>query len=143
VLRYKNIGTTRPFLIDGYRITMEKVHHTVPAYGYIVEKPGNKAIAYTGDTGPTDRFWERMADRNVKYLITETSFPNRLEKLALATGHLTPSLLAREIAKMSPPPEKIFIMHLKPQFLNEIETEIRALENDSIEFLKDGEVILA
>jgi ribonuclease BN (tRNA processing enzyme) len=143
VLRYKNIGTTRPFLIDGYRITMEKVHHTVPAYGYIVEKPGNKAIAYTGDTGPTDRFWERMAARDVKYLITETSFPNRLEKLALTTGHLTPSLLEREISKMSPPPEKIFIMHVKPQFLQEIETEIRALENDSIEFLKDGEVILA
>jgi len=30
VLRYKNLGTTRPFLIDGYKITMEKVHHTVP-----------------------------------------------------------------------------------------------------------------
>ena len=143
VLRYKNIGTTRPFRINGYRITMEKVHHTVPAYGYIVEKPGNKAIAYTGDTGPTDRFWERMASHDVKYLITETSFPNRLEKLALTTGHLTPSLLEREIEKMSPPPEKIFIMHLKPQFLNEIEMEIRALEHDNIEFLKDGEVILA
>jgi hypothetical protein len=43
---------------------------------------------------------------------------------------------------MSPPPEKIFIMHLKPQFLNEIEMEVRALEHDNIEFLKDGEVIL-
>jgi len=143
VLRYKTIGTTRPFLIDGYRITMEKVDHTVPAYGYIVEKPGNKAIAYTGDTGPTNRFWERMAAHEVKYLITETSFPNRLEKLALTTGHLTPSLLDREIAKMTPPPEKIFIMHLKPQFLNEIEMEIRAGNHDNIEFLKDGEVILA
>jgi len=79
----------------------------------------------------------------VKYLITETSFPNRLEKLALTTGHLTPSLLEAEIAKMSPPPEKIFIMHLKPQFVQEIETEIQALEHDNIEFLKDGEVILA
>lgn len=141
VLRYKTIGTTRPFLIDGYRITMEKVHHTVPAYGFIVEKPGSKAIAYTGDTGPTDRFWERMAARDVKHLITETSFPNRLEKLALTTGHLTPSLLEREIAKMSPPPEKVFIMHLKPQFLKEIEMEIRALGHDNIELLKDGEVI--
>ena len=143
VLRYKNIGTTKPFLLDGYRITMEKVHHTVPAYGYIVEKPGKKTIAYTGDTGPTDRFWERMSAHDVKYLITETSFPNRLEKLALTTGHLTPSLLEAEIAKMSPPPEKIFIMHLKPQFVQEIETEIQALEHNNIEFLKDGEVILA
>ena len=142
VLRYRNIATTRPFLIDGYRITMEKVHHTVPAYGYIVGKPGKKTIAYTGDTGPTDRFWEKMAAHDVKYLITETSFPNRLEKLALAAGHLSPSLLEGEIAKMSRPPEKIFIVHLKPQFRQEIETEIQALGHDFIEFLKDGEVIL-
>jgi len=142
VLRYKSIGTARPIEIDGYKVTMEKVHHTVPAYGYIIEKTGNKSIAYTGDTGPTLRFWERMAAHDVKCLIVETSFPNRLEKLALTTGHLTPSLLEGEIAKMSRPPEKIFIMHLKPQFLQEIEMEIQALEHGNIEFLKDGEVIL-
>jgi len=141
VLRYRSIGTTRPVLIDGYRVTMEKVHHTVPAYGYIVEKAGKKSIAYTGDTGPTDRFWERMAAHDVKCLIIETSFPNRLEKLALASGHLTPSLLEKEIAKMSPPPDKILVMHLKPQYLQEIEVEIQALGHENIDFLKDGEVI--
>jgi hypothetical protein len=54
---------------------------------------------------------------------TKSSFPNLLEKLVLMTGHLTPSLLEGEIAKMSRPQEMIFIMHLKPQFLQEIETE--------------------
>lgn len=142
VLRYRSIGTARSVAINGYRVTMEKVNHPVPAYGYIIEKAGKKAIAYTGDTGPTDRFWERMSEREVKYLITETSFPNRLEKLALATGHLTPSLLEREISKMSRPPEKIFIMHIKPQFHHEIELEVQALGRNNIEFLKDGEVIL-
>ena len=72
---------------------MEKVDHSVPANGYIVEDREKAAIAYTGDTGPTERFWKRMAGRDVKALITETSFPNRLEKLALASGHLTPDLL--------------------------------------------------
>jgi ribonuclease BN (tRNA processing enzyme) len=143
VLRYKSIGTARPVRIDGYKVTMVKVDHTVPAYGYIVEKPGNKSVAYTGDTGPTHRFWERMAAHDVRHLIMETSFPNRMDKLALASGHLTPSLLEKEIAKMSRPPEKIFIMHIKPQFRQEIETEIQALERDNIEFLQDGEVILA
>ena len=142
VLAYKAIGTTRPTSIDGYRITMERVNHPVPAYGYIVENPGKKSIAYTGDTGPTERFWERMAAHEVRFLIMETSFPNRLEKLALASGHLTPSLLEGEIAKMSPPPEKIFIMHVKPQYLQEIEMEIQSLGRENIEFLKDGEVIL-
>ncbi|MBP2678344.1 MAG: beta-lactamase domain protein [Deltaproteobacteria bacterium] len=52
-LRYKILGTARPYEIDGYTITMEKVDHTVPAYGYIVEDPEETAIAYTGDRSPT------------------------------------------------------------------------------------------
>lgn len=141
-LRYKAVGTTRSFQVDGYRVTMERVEHSVPAYGFIVEKAGHKSIAYTGDTGPTDKFWEKVAARDVKHLIVETSFPNRMEKLALASGHLTPTLLEREMEKMPRPPEKVFIMHMKPQFLHEIETEIQALGRGNIDFLEDGEVIL-
>lgn len=140
-LRYEILGTARPREIDGYTITMERVDHTVPAYGYIVEDPGKTAIAYTGDTGPTGRFWKRMADHDVKVLITETSFPNRMEKLALASKHLTPALLGKEIGKMSRPPRQIRIVHLKPQFVQEIESEIRALGHDNIGFLKDGDLI--
>ena len=140
-LRYKILGTARPCGIDGYTITMERVNHTVPAYGYIVEDPEKTAIAYTGDTGPTDRFWKRMADHDVKMLITETSFPNRMEKIAMASRHLTPALLGKEIGKMSRRPRQIRIMHLKPQFHQEIESEIRALGHDNIELLQDGEVI--
>jgi cAMP phosphodiesterase len=142
VLKYKSIRPTRPVELDGYKVVMEKVHHNnVPAYGYIVEKYGKKAIAYTGDTGPTDRFWETMAAYNVKCLIVETSFPNRLEKMALSTGHLTPSLLEKEIAKMPDPLPRIYVMHIKPQYLSEIEVEIQALEHDSVDFLKEGDVI--
>jgi len=142
VLRYRTVYASRPLELDGYRITMERVHHTVPAYGFIVERRRNKAIAYTGDTGPTERFWKRMAACNVKHLIMETSFPNRLEKVALASGHLTAALLEREIAKMPRVPKMIFIMHVKPQFRDEVEREIKALGRRNIEFLEDGEVIL-
>lgn len=142
VLRYRVMSTRRPFDVNGYRVTMERVHHTVPAYGFIVERRGTKAIAYAGDTGPTDRFWKRMATRDVKSLIMETSFPNRLERVALASGHLTPALLEKEIAKMSRLPKKIFIMHVKPQFRDEVERDIDALRRSDIEFLKDGELIL-
>lgn len=141
VLKYKTIRPDRIVEIDGYRIAMEKVHHTVPAYGYIVENPAKQAIAYTGDTGPTDLFWKRMAGYDVKCLIVEASFPNRLEKMAVATGHLTPSLLKREIAKMQNPPAMIYVMHLKPQYLSEIERQIVALDRRNIEFLKEGEVL--
>ena len=141
VLKYQAFSPSSPVTIDGYKVVMEKVHHTVPAYGYIVENNRKEAIAYTGDTGPTDRFWKTMAVHDVKCLIMETSFPNRLEKLALASGHLTPSLLEKEIAKMPVPPTRIYLMHLKPQYIPEIEAEIEALEHDNVDFLKEGEVI--
>jgi ribonuclease BN (tRNA processing enzyme) len=140
-LRFKSIGTARTVLIDGYKVTMEKVDHTVPAYGFIVENPAKKAIAYTGDTGPTERFWKRMAAHDVKCLIVETSFPNRMEKLALTTGHLTPSLLEKELSKIASPPPRICVMHLKPQYQQEIEDEIQMNGRENIDFLKDGEVI--
>jgi cAMP phosphodiesterase len=141
VLKYRAVAPSRPVTIDGYRVVMEKVDHTVPAYGFIVEDSGKKAIAYAGDTGPTVRFWKKMAAHDVKCVIVETSFPNRLEKLALMSGHLTPALLEKEIAKIPGPPPRIFVMHLKPQYLPEIEGEIEALRHGSIEFLKEGEVL--
>lgn len=140
-LRYRVLSTARSCRVEGYRVAMEKVSHAVAAYGYIVEDRDGASVAYTGDTGPTVRFWKRMAAHDVRALITEASFPNRLEKLALASGHLTPNLLGREIAKMSPQPAKIYVMHLKPQFEQEIESEIHALGHDNIGFLRSGEGI--
>lgn len=141
VLRYEVIWPNRTVTVDGYRVTAEKVNHTVPAYGYIVENGDGKAIAYTGDTGPTDLFWKRMAMSKVCCLIVETSFPNRLEEIALQSGHLTPSLLEREIAKMTPPPPRILLMHAKPQYLKEIEEDLSAIGHNEVRFLKEGEIV--
>ncbi len=141
VLRYEILWPNRTVTVDGYRVTTEKVNHTVPAFGYVVENENGKAIAYTGDTGPTDLIWKRMAAAKADCLIVETSFPNRLEEVALHTGHLTPSLLAREIAKMDPAPPRILLMHGKPQFLAEIEEDLRILGRPDIRFLKEGEIL--
>ncbi len=140
-LRYRAIGTARPCTVDGYRVTMEKVRHSVPAYGFIVEKGGSRSIAYTGDTGPTGRFWKRVAASGAEHLIVEASFPNRLEELALESGHLTPSLLEREIAKMPRAPANIYVTHLKAQFRREIAAEIGSLRCGNVRLLNDGDVI--
>lgn len=141
VLKFRALSPSRAVAIGGYKVRMEKVSHTVPAYGFIVENAGKKAIAYAGDTGPTERFWEAIGAHDVRCLIVETSFPDRMENLALATGHLTPSLLEKELAKMPKPPSRIFITHIKPQYQMEIEVEIRALGHENIDFLKEGDVV--
>lgn len=141
VLRYAVIRPGREETIDGYRVTAEKVSHTVPTYGYILENGEGKVIAYTGDTGPTDLFWKKLNLFRVSCLIVETSFPNRMEGGALRSGHLTPSLLEKEIAKIKTPPPRIYLIHAKPQHQPEIEKEIRALGRQEIRFLKEGEIL--
>ncbi len=141
VLRFATLSPGRRVPVDGFHVSMEKVSHTVPAYGFIVENRAGEAIAYTGDTGPTDLFWKKLKGIAVKALIVETSFPNRMEELALKSGHLTPGLMEKEIAKIPVPPPMVLLMHAKPQYYAEIEGEVRSLRTDAIRFLQDGEII--
>lgn len=141
VLRYAVLRPGRRKSIAGYRVMAVESSHTVPSYGYILENPKGSAIAYTGDTGPTHLFWEKMGMFRVGCLIAETSLPNRLEEGALRSGHLTPSLLEKEIAKMKNPPPRIRLVHAKPRHKEEIEREVRALGRKGIRFLKEGEIL--
>jgi ribonuclease BN (tRNA processing enzyme) len=124
--------------VRGYTITPVRVDHVVPAYGYVVEDGAHNALVYTGDSGPTDRIWKAMRHRRVRVLITEVSFPNELQHLALASGHMTPALFAREVEKMPIIPERIFITHVKPFYRHAIETQMAKLSGVVVEFLRDN-----
>jgi len=138
VMRYEVISTRRPVVIGDYRILATRVNHSVPAYGYLVEHSSDGALLYTGDTGPTEEIWKRMRGHNVKALIVEVSFPNSLSLRALATGHLSPSLLEEEILKMPSRPEKIYISHLKAAFRTQIESELALIPGVTLELLEEG-----
>jgi ribonuclease BN (tRNA processing enzyme) len=142
VLMYRDLSPSRPVMINGYTVHCEKVTHAVPAYGYIIEDRNKKAAAYTGDTGPTDLFWKKVGRYNVCCLITEVSFPNSMNKLALISGHLTADLLKKEIRKMASVPPKIYITHVKPQYRKEIKKEIKALRVKNIAILEDEKIIV-
>lgn len=141
VLKFRAIHPSRSIHINGYQVLCERVTHSVPAYGYIVLGRNNKAIAYTGDTGPTERLWKKMTKVNLCCLITEVSFPNRLSSLARISGHLTSSLLKLELRKMKTLPSKIYITHAKPHYMNAIQKEIKALGMNNIEILQSNSVI--
>jgi hypothetical protein len=47
-----------------------------------------------------------------------------LETLALQTGHLTPGMLDKELAKLDKPEVPVKIFHMKPQYLEEISAEL-------------------
>ncbi|MEN6441992.1 MAG: 3',5'-cyclic-nucleotide phosphodiesterase [Syntrophobacter sp.] len=139
VMLYQPISTRIPVLAGRYTITAVKVNHTVPAYGYLIEEPSRGTLVYTGDTGPTEMIWKKMRTHTVRKLIIEVSFPDEMNDLALATGHLTPSLLAREIKKMRTIPETIYIGHLKPFYRNAIEAQLARIPGANLQVLRDGE----
>ena len=137
-LRFQEISSRKSITIGPYRLLTIPVTHTVPAYGYIVEDAQGRALAYTGDSGPTEEIWKRFAGLQIKGLIIEVSFPNALKGLALKSGHLTPALLKKEIQKMPVLPEKLYITHPKPQYRKTIEKELAALREIPLVILEDG-----
>jgi ribonuclease BN (tRNA processing enzyme) len=142
IIRYHPIPTKRSFSIGPYRIYAHKVNHTVPAYGYLIEDADKNALVYSGDSGPTQKIWEGMKGHRVKGLIIEVSFPDALRKMAILSGHLTPSLLKKEIQKMPILPEKLFITHPKFGYLKRIEKELYSIKGVSWEILDDGREIV-
>lgn len=135
IIRWLPIEPEQELLLDGFRVTAIEVDHTVPAVGYRVAQ-GAASILYTGDTGPTRRIWELAGDPD--FLIVETSFPNEMEEFSIRTGHLTPRLLARELAKLDRIPTCVQVVHLKHHFEDRIREELALLGMPQVRVAEDG-----
>jgi cAMP phosphodiesterase len=137
VLKLVEVQPEAPFVINGLSIRAVKVSHIVPTTGFILEdKKG--AIAFSSDTGPTERFWEivNTVDR-LKAVITETSFPNELQDLANVSGHLTPATLAPELDKLNKD-VPVYLYGGKPKHLKAIKKQVAALKRKKLTFLEQG-----
>jgi cAMP phosphodiesterase len=140
VLKLHSIEPGECFDVNGYKVCAYAVEHTVPAVGYVIENAMGRRLLYTGDTGPTQAIWEPTG-APIHCAIIEVSLPNEMQEMALKTGHLTTMLLKDEIAKMHHVPDRIYITHPKPQFIEVIKQEILALGMDNISMLSSGDII--
>jgi cAMP phosphodiesterase len=114
-------------LLEGLTIRWTRTSHTVYSVGYLVaDRHG--AFLYSGDTGPTEALWELAnSEPKLRAVFIETAFPNRLQRLAHISGHLTPVLLGEELAKLRLPEVAVNVMHVKPVYHAEIEQELMTL----------------
>jgi cAMP phosphodiesterase len=140
VLKLVEIAPEKPFVINGLTFRAVEVSHNVPTAGYIVEdKKG--ALAFTSDTGPTERFWEvANATRKLKVVITEVSFPDELSDLARISGHHTPTTLGREIKKLDKD-VPIYLYGPKPKHVKTIAAQVKALKEPRLKLLKQGQTL--
>jgi ribonuclease BN (tRNA processing enzyme) len=112
-MTYREISVGETVELGGRRITTLPANHTVPAVGYLLDS-GRASLAYSGDTTSNPGLWRAVNKAaNLRYLIIETAFSNKERDIAMASKHLCPDMLARELENMKAKPE-VFITHLKP-----------------------------
>ena len=126
VLKLVEIPLEQPFSVNGLMVRAVRVSHIVPTTGFVLESR-DAAVAFSSDTGPTERFWE-VANRvrNLRAVITEVSFPNELQDLANVSGHLTPQTLALELRKLKRD-VPVYLYGFKPRHLARIRGQVHGL----------------
>jgi len=137
VLKLVEVRPEEPVLVNGLTIRPVLVSHIVPTTGFIVEDR-KSCLAFSSDTGPTHRFWEIVNGvKNLKAIITETSFPDEFQDLADVSGHLTPSTLDVELEKLERD-VPVYLYGGKPKHLKAIKQQVKALKRKKLTFLEQG-----
>lgn len=127
-VHYRALPTGKKATICGANFTPVKVDHSVVAAGVILELD-SQTIVFTGDTGPTKEIWKRANKAsNVVAIITEASFPNDYQQIAVDSGHLSPQTLAAELPKIELD-VPIYASHRKLPYERKIESEIRNIRD--------------
>jgi ribonuclease BN (tRNA processing enzyme) len=135
-IKFVEIPVEQPTQLFGYEITPISVNHTISCVGFIIDD-GKGAIGFSGDTGPTDRFWELLNKQpNLKALLMEVSFPDREGGVAIASGHHTPRTLLADLQKYRAPQDlPTLLYHIKPHFQAEVEKECAKLDKVNLHVL--------
>ncbi len=142
-VRFQEIEIEQPFTITGLpsgdlEITAIEVNHIVPTTGLLIRQGGSSVI-FTSDTGPTQRIWDVANDTaDLAAIITECSFPNRLQAIADVSLHLTPASLGGELAKLHRD-VPVFLYHFKPPYVDELRDEFATyvLPHPVVELIQD------
>lgn len=137
VLGYRTLAEDVESRVGELWVTPIRVDHTVDAVGFVIHD-GETGFVYSGDTGPTERIWQAARElKGLKAVIVETAFPSRLDGLARASKHLTPTMLSREMKKM-PSDLPLWVYHIKPHFFEEVAEELQKIDPARIHILEQG-----
>jgi 3',5'-cyclic-nucleotide phosphodiesterase len=130
--------------LSGFRVRPILVDHAVEAAAFIVSD-GTSALAYSGDTGPTERLWEVLKEQpNLRALIMEVAFPNERGILARDSCHHTPKSLELELKKLGVARRDlpILLFHIKPVFQRQVELQLAKLKTRNTSILNIGDQYL-
>jgi 3',5'-cyclic-nucleotide phosphodiesterase len=141
---FRELEPEVPTILDGHSVRAVMVSHTIETCGFVVEGK-SASLAYSGDTGPTDRFWELLRETpRLRALLLEVSFPNEQHALAKISGHHTPETLGRELEKLGTERRDLPVMlyHIKPVFQDVVERQLAQLRSQTLQICQLGDQFL-
>ncbi len=139
VLKLKAMSRKTALEIEGRRIEMIAVNHSVPGVAYRVESEG-RSFAFSGDTTTNNTLWSALNKHdNLDLLFVEAAFANKDAALADLAFHYCSQTLAADLLKLKHRP-KVCISHLKPGDEKRIMKECnKALPDWNLHQLKSGD----
>lgn len=123
LLTFNPIEPRRETMIGGLAVTAIPINHPVPTVSYLIDD-GRSAVMFALDTGPTEEIWD-VAARNprLKAVFIDVGFPDDMNELAEASGHLTPTQARQQLAGLPETVVKI-AAHLKAAYYDRIVAEL-------------------
>ncbi len=141
IMNLRSVFVEEEVEVAGLRVRPVQVTHTVYTVGYVV-KEGGRGFMFTADTGNTGRFWEvAREEKGIDFIIADVSFPNRLERLARISGHMTLSMLTDRLERYGLTGMPVYLTHMKPIFLKEILGELEGAKVPNLRLLEQDAVI--
>ncbi|WP_455755812.1 MBL fold metallo-hydrolase [Sulfurimonas sp.] len=113
--------------------------HSDGSCGYVI----NNQMVFTSDTFLCYHTWQFLNEnKNLTKLVIEVSFPSAYNRLAVLSKHLTPALLKSELESLERDDVKIYINHLKYEFIDKIIDELKEIGlYDKVTILEDNSEI--
>jgi cAMP phosphodiesterase len=140
VLEYIPITAGKEIAIKHLSVRAVEVNHKVASVGFVVSD-GQTKIALSSDTAETNGFWETLnREENLAAILIECAFPDQLEELAQVSHHLTPKKMHKELTKYCGNKCPIFVVNIKPMYLEEISGQIEALKIENLKIMQVGKV---
>lgn len=98
----------------------------IPGSVHYLLSEGNGRVLFSGDTDSDARLFDlvRSLGDTLKAFFVEVSFPNRMEKIARISHHLTPGVLEKALKGRVSPSTRVVAYHIKPKYIDEIVAEL-------------------
>ena len=135
----------KPFeriVIGDCEFTPLPVEHAVPTVGYCLHGKDADMVFISDMISASQETYDWIRKRGrIRYFITEAAFPDRLEKIARISKHMTPTMLHKTCRIFSDLPGlEFYATHIKPIYMEEVVAELAKISDPSIKILKQGDV---